>query len=356
MAHAPHQPDALASARAKPGVFLVDDSAVARMMVKRLVDDAGAFEVVGYAANANEAISRLAGAQPDIVLLDIEMPGMDGIEAIPHILRAGNNAPVVILSSQCRAHAEASIRAMAMGASETLLKPSGRESSQQFGEALRATMERIVGDAVRTERDAYVIGDVVERPVCCVAIGASTGGVHALNAFFAALPIEYDMPMLIAQHLPAEFMPFFARQITASSGRNAVVAESGQTLEAGKVFVAPGHAHLAITQGATGAEIDLRGHGGCGPCPSVDPLFASVGQVFGADAIGVMLTGMGRDGAAGAAQMAQAGGALFVQDRCSATIWGMPGAVAQQGIAACIAPPAMLASQIALRARMYGWS
>lgn len=340
----------------KPGVFLVDDSAVARMMVKRVVDEAGVFEVVGHAASADQAIQRVSGVRPDLVLLDIEMPGMSGIDAIPHIMHESGNVPILVLSSHCSENAEASVRAMAMGASDTLLKPTGGQSGARFGCMLRETMLRLLEDAGGPSDDVYQIGATVEHPVRCLAIGASTGGVHALNAFLAALPAEHDMPILIAQHLPADFMPFFARQIEASSGRKTVIAEDGEPLRAGKIYIAPGNFHLAIAGKGSDTRIALQPRGESGPCPSVDPLFASVGACFGTDAVGVMLTGMGRDGAQGAATLVEHGGSVVAQDRGSAVIWGMPGAVVEAGIAHSIAPPAMLAAQIAMRARAFGWN
>jgi two-component system chemotaxis response regulator CheB len=347
-------------------VLVVDDSAVARLVVQRIINETGQFTVAGQAASAQEAFDRLDAIDVGLIILDIEMPGMDGIEAIPHLLRRSSNAPILVVSSHCREDAEASVRAMAMGASDVILKPESRALTERFAKSLKNKMIRLT-DPEMAEKEASV--DIAEpeplrtapkaeegHPVKCLAIGASTGGIHALSTFFSALPCDLAMPILVTQHLPSDFIVYFARQLQLITGREAMPARDGQRVSDGEVLIAPGDAHLTVQEAERHVRIvfsDEKTPGGF--CPSVDPMLSSVARVYGPDAVGVVLTGMGRDGADGARELADAGGELLVQDRESSVIWGMPGAVASQNIANLIAPPAELAGHIADRARKFGW-
>jgi two-component system chemotaxis response regulator CheB len=164
------------------------------------------------------------------------------------------------------------------------------------------------------------------------------------------LPTDFDAPILITQHLPPVFMPFFADQLSALSGRTVRVAKGGATLKRGEILVAPGEAHLGLVRAGKAVKtvlLDQVAMSRC--CPSVDPMFTSVGEVYGDGALGVVMTGMGRDGAIGAAAIADAGGTVIVQDAVSSAVWGMPGTVARAGLASLIAPPAGLAAYAARR-------
>ncbi len=341
-------------------VLVVDDSAVARLVVQRVINETDRLSVAGHASSAEEAMNLLASLSVDLVVLDIEMPGMDGIEAIPHILRATDNAPVLIVSSHCRAGGEAAMRAMAMGASDLIAKPQSRAENENFGLALATKMLRLAeAPAVSRAGSASISAEprrTVERPVRCLALGASTGGIHALTTFLTHLPDEMTMPILITQHLPADFMVYFAEQLRLICGRDARPARDGEPVMPGRVLVAPGHAHLALE--GEGGRAWVRYEKAARPggfCPSVDPMLETMGEVFGADSVGVVLTGMGSDGAAGAASLAAAGGEVLVQDKQSSVIWGMPGAVASRGLADLAAPPADLARHVGARGRAFGW-
>ena len=180
-----------------------------------------------------------------------------------------------------------------------------------------------------------------------VAIGASTGGIHALKLILTELPASFTIPILITQHLPESFMPYFAAQVAVLANRPCVVAEDRMRIRAGHVVVAPGDAHMRVVGTADGAAVRLinkRAASGC--MPSVDPMLESLAEVYGARGLAVVLSGMGRDGSDGAAQVARAGGAVVVQDRESSVVWGMPGAVARSGSAHAILPPAEIAKLI----------
>jgi two-component system chemotaxis response regulator CheB len=187
-------------------------------------------------------------------------------------------------------------------------------------------------------------------PIDVLAVGASTGGIHALGALFHALPERIGVPILVTQHLPIPFMTVFARQLGAVARREAVVACDGMELAPDRILVAPGDAHLTLDPTATGTVVRLtHGRGGSGCMPSVDPMFASVGAIYGAGALGVVLTGMGRDGVEGASRLVACGGSIIAQDEASCAVWGMPRAILEAGLACAVLPPDKIARRIASR-------
>jgi two-component system, chemotaxis family, protein-glutamate methylesterase/glutaminase len=334
-------------------VLIVDDSAVARAALSRMISDAPAFEVVAALDGARRAINWLATGRVDIVLLDIQMPGLDGIAALPELVEASVGARVLIVSTLAGDGARATIQALALGAADTLAKPEMGALGRQFGAILIDKMLRLgkASPAAFAEaREPQLLRSVADTPVACLAIGASTGGLHALAAFFANLPSAFDAPILVTQHLPPVFMSFFADQLSAMSGRAARVAVGGETLKRGEMLVAPGEAHLGLMRSGRSVKtvlLDQVAASRC--CPSVDPMFSGVADVYGDGAVGIVLTGMGRDGEIGAKVIADAGGTIIVQDAVSSAVWGMPGTVARAGLASLIAPPAGLAAYVARR-------
>ncbi|MFW2830294.1 chemotaxis-specific protein-glutamate methyltransferase CheB [Sphingomonas sp. ID0503] len=343
-------------------LLIVDDSLVARTILSRTLAEHGAFEVVATAARADEALRILAEREVDIILLDVQMPGRDGIDALPELLAASTGAHVVMVSAFCDDGASASVRAMTAGAADTLLKPDAGSFGGQFVTALTSRLLRI-GRARResspkSARSALApalqaplsLRAPVEGEVGCLAIGASTGGIHALAAFFAQLPRSLTVPILVTQHLPGSFMPYFAGQLRDMTGREARVAEEGMRVAPGMLIVAPGDAHLVVTEGWGVPRILFdRSPSRSGCMPSVDPMLESVAALYGARGLAVVLSGMGRDGALGALKLAMAGGEVIVQDAESSVVWGMPGATARAGAASLIAPPARLADRVAAR-------
>jgi two-component system, chemotaxis family, protein-glutamate methylesterase/glutaminase len=337
-------------------LMLVDDSMVARAVLSRMIDADGNFEIAGIAGTAEDAIEALGQVMVDIVLLDLEMPGVGGLKAMPKILQAAKGAKVLIVSSLAEEGAEETVAALALGAADTLPKPGTGRFNGRFSEVLLGKL-RELGYA---DRSSIPTGRVIpaprpmpaqsEQPLRLLAIGASTGGIHALGTFFAALPKRIGVPILVTQHLPPAFMTVFARQLSVASGREAVVAEDGTQLLPDRIIVAPGEAHLVVDEvgGKLIARL-LKTKATSGCMPSVDPMLASAGAVLGAGALGVVLTGMGRDGAEGARRLVEAGGAVMAQDEVSSAIWGMPRAVAEAGLACAILPPDKLARRIAAR-------
>ncbi|WP_340315287.1 chemotaxis-specific protein-glutamate methyltransferase CheB [Rhizorhabdus argentea] len=353
-------------------VLLVDDSLVARTVLARLIEARPEFEIAGAAPTADQAIVFLAGHQIDIVVLDVEMPGKDGLTALPEILAASHGARVLIVSSAAEAGASATVRALTLGAADTLLKPTAGnfagEFSHKFIDALlrighaRHLPERLESKA----RDAAPRSNaptpmISLRPakvgkISCLAIGASTGGLHALSAFLRQLPPSFAAPILITQHLPPPFMPYFAAQLRDIAGRPASVAADGIALRPGEMFVAPGEGHIRLAR--QGARIVIRIDTTTAPSrcmPSVDPMFEAMAEIYGAEGVGVVLSGMGRDGTIGAEAMVRSGAEILAQDAATSVVWGMPGSVAQAGLASMVMPPEGLARHVCNRAAASTW-
>ncbi|GAA4814995.1 chemotaxis response regulator protein-glutamate methylesterase [Sphingosinicella ginsenosidimutans] len=343
-------------------LMIVDDSSVARAVISRMVGADPEFEVVAMAGSAIEALDALKTVSVDIVLLDVEMPGGSGLEALPHIIRAGAGARVLVVSSMAEDGAEVAVRALAQGAADTLPKPGANAFSGRFSEVLadkirrigRANREPAAAEAVETR--PLKLRDMPAAPLRCVALGASTGGLHALLEFLRALPEPIGAPILVTQHLPATFMPYFARQLEAASGRIARVAEDGETPQADFILVAPGDSHLCVQRAGALVQVKLeKGKAPSGCLPSVDPMLASVADAYGESGLGIMMSGMGRDGLIGSRRMVERGGAMLAQDQQTASIWGMPRAVAEAGLASAVLPPQQLARRVAMRAEAASW-
>jgi len=342
------------SRRRRMRLMIVDDSMVARAVLSRMIESDPGFEIAGVAASAEEAVHLLDRCRVDAVILDLEMPGEGGLKSIPRIIAAAAGAKVMIVSSLAEDGAEQTVAALALGAADTLPKPGTGRFNGRFSEILLAKL-RALGPAPIPHVDEALARDPRLRampadPIAALGIGASTGGIHALNQLFAKLPAEIGVPILVTQHLPAPFMPVFARQLATVAKREAVVGEDGMRLRPDRIIVAPGDAHLAIEP--EGKHIVVRlchapANSGCRP--SVDPMMATLGSVYGSHALGVVLTGMGRDGVEGAARLVACGGSMIAQDEASSAVWGMPRAVFDAGLASALLSPDKIARRIAAR-------
>jgi len=336
-------------------LMIVDDSVVARAVLSRMIESDPGFEISAVAASAEEAVDLLDRCRVDAVILDLEMPGAGGLKSIPRIIAAAAGAKVMIVSSLAEDGAEQTVAALALGAADTLPKPGTGRFNGRFSEILLAKL-RALGHAplptpakVGEHRDPR-LRPMPSDPIAALAIGASTGGIHALNQLFAKLPVEIGVPILVTQHLPAPFMPVFARQLAVVARREAAVAEDGMWLRPDRIIVAPGDAHLAIEPEGRHVAVRLSHAPAASGCrPSVDPMMASLGAVYGSHALGVMLTGMGRDGVEGAARLVACGGAMIAQDEASSAVWGMPRAVFDAGLASALLSPDKIARRIAAR-------
>jgi two-component system chemotaxis response regulator CheB len=317
-----------------------------------MLEEHPSFVVAGQVDRAERAIEWLRHNSVDIVLLDIEMPDRDGLAALPDVIAAGRGARIVMVSSSTATGASVTLQALAEGAADAVAKPSVGALGRHFAVDLIGRLLRIGPASHRNDGSDqnFSFRNVATGPVSCVAVGASTGGLHALATFFAALPVAFDAPILVTQHLPAAFMPFFAAQLASMSGRPCSVARDDAAMMRGTIHVAPGEAHLLCeTRGSkfvlrlSSDEVVNRS------LPSVDPMFTSVATTFGGSGVGVILSGMGRDGAEGAARLAAVAADVLVQDAASSVIWGMPGAAVRAGLASLCGPADVLARHIARR-------
>ncbi len=335
-------------------VMLVDDSLVVRSILERIIDQTEGLSVCASIASAQDALAFLACEPVDVVVLDIEMPGMNGITALPLILERAEKARVLILSSNCIEGGPAAIEALALGASDTLAKPGRGSFSGRFAEVLTDRIrslgqlpphrQTLVRPAARPVAAPAAVAIDTDQPLECIAVAASTGGIPAFTSFLTHLDPRITAPILLTQHLPDAFMEFYARQIATMTARKVVVAEAGMVVEKNHIYLAPGDAHLIVVASGRRREIALDRRpvpNGC--CPSADPMFDSLAEVYGARSAAVVLSGMGRDGADGAARLKAAGGTIFAQAPESCVIWGMPGAVAKAGIAAATLNPDAIA-------------
>ncbi|WP_425230137.1 chemotaxis protein CheB [Sphingomonas sp.] len=330
-------------------VLIVEDSAVARAVIAQAVDGSNRYLVVGAVASVAAALAFLAKNTVEFILLDINLPGVDGITALPDLLTAGGAARILIVSSAAADGAAQTVQALALGAADTLAKPAASSLASRFGAALIDKLDRLGEPAAACMPSPPPAAQMLAGPCDVVAIGASTGGIHALSRLLRELPSGFRTPVLVCQHLPATFMPYFAAQLALIAGRPCEVASDHLRIRPGRLIVAPGDAHLTVARLSDGgACVRLsRVPSVTGCMPSVDVMLAGIAAVYGARATAAVLSGMGRDGAEGARTLAEAGGTVLVQDEASSVIWGMPGAVAAQGIALAALTPEAIGRSLA---------
>ena len=341
-------------------VMIVDDSLIVRTAFTRMIDQEPDMMIAASASTAESALTQLAKTDVDVILLDLEMPGMGGLEALPRILETGRGAQVLVVSALTEAGARATLSALAMGAADTLLKPrpGGFDDlyrNRLLGRVRALKRSRSVEQPAAAQQPAPTPRRAGKRPHV-VAIGASTGGIHALNLFLSRIPANFTLPILITQHLPNDFMPVFARQMANAAGREAVLAGDGTILERGRIIIAPGHGHMivrAVGSRYITAIASQPVKSGC--TPSVDPMFESLAEAFDGHVAGVLLSGMGRDGTDGAHAILRAGGTILAQDAESSAVWGMPRAMAESGLASAVQPPQDLADHVITHAGPGAW-
>jgi two-component system chemotaxis response regulator CheB len=246
------------------------------------------------------------------------------------------------------------VKALALGAADTLQKPAtggfDREYKDKLLAKIRALGRRPLRRSVATDPPVNkpVLRSASRERAGIVAIGASTGGIHSIGQLFGALPKGLGIPILITQHLPVSFIPAFAQQLRELTGREVFAATEGMGLVPDGILIAPGDAHLTVMRKPSGVVAKLERRPAPSGCmPSVDPMFASIAEVFGGGALGVVLTGMGRDGTLGAEELAEAGGTILVQNEATSAVWGMPGSIARAGLASAILHPLDIAGRIA---------
>lgn len=334
-------------------VMVIDDSLTVRTVFSRMIDRESDLAVVAQAGTAEQALMVLRSTKVDVVLLDLEMPGMGGLEALPQILKTGGGAQVLVVSSLTADGAEATLSALQMGAADTMLKPRPGGFNEDYRGNLLGKIRALGGKAPPAAAPAADSRSPVSALRCApkrprvVAIGASTGGIHALNLFLRRLPASFDLPILITQHLPESFIPVFARQMETAAGREAVLADEGVKITARRIVIAPGNGHMIVRRNGSDFVTGLAHHPVKSGCrPSVDPMFETLAEAYEGQVAAVLLSGMGRDGTDGAERVAAAGGGIYAQDEATCAVWGMPRAVAERGIACAVCPPEELADRV----------
>ena len=339
-------------------VLIVDDSVVARALMSRMIATSPGFVVVDAVGSVAAALHSLAHDRVDLIVLDVEMPGIDGLTALPDLIAKAQGARIVVVSSMCGDGAVATIQALALGAADTVAKPGMGERTSRFESELIEKLERL-RPATPVPSRAGPAGQwrapvIPQRGYDIVAIGASTGGIHALSKLAGALTADFTLPILVTQHLPPSFMRYFAAQLAVLAKRPCDVATDRMRILPGRIIIAPGDSHMrCVAIGGGNAAIRLTSEPASSGCmPSVDPMLDAVAEVYGDRALAIVLSGMGRDGAEGARIIHGRGGSVIVQDEESSVVWGMPGAVAATGVASAMMSPGAIGQFIASHRRM----
>jgi two-component system chemotaxis response regulator CheB len=321
-------------------VLVVDDSVFMRRMISDMIDRFPGFHVAGVAADGEEALRRIEELDPDVVTLDIEMPRLDGFGVLERVM-SSRPRPVVVFSAYTDTGSAAALRALDLGAVDFVAKPSGPISFDlgrvevRLYEALRAAVVADVG-ALTAERavEAEPIAAPKIGGEAAVAIAASTGGPRALSHVLRALPANLGAAVLIVQHMPPGFTSTLAARLSGVASLPVLEASGGETVVPDTVWIAPGDFHMRVRRidGEVKITLDQR-ESMWGTRPAADALFPSVAEAFGGCSVGVVLTGMGRDGANGLAAIRASGGRTIAQDRATSVVYGMPGRAVEQGAA-----------------------
>ena len=342
-------------------VMVVDDSVVVRRALTQAIESEPGAKVVATAANGRLALARLETLEVDVILLDIEMPELDGIETLRAIRQKWPTKPVVMCSTMTERGGAVTLDALAAGATDYVTKPSGHasfsEAITQLGRELGRKIRAVVRRSSRQSITGLVpssLAPVVTRAAVhavegpqVLAIGSSTGGPNALLEVWRTLPRAFPVPIVIVQHMPPIFTRLLAERMTALGGIPVREGVDGEPLLPGEARIAPGGRHMEIVGTADAPTVHLNDDEPENSCrPAADPLFRSVARVFGARSLGIVLTGMGQDALIGSRAIVEAGGSIVVQDEATSVVWGMPGYVARAGLAREVVPLSEIGSSI----------
>lgn len=346
------------SSKGPASVVIVDDSALIRALLTEILESDPRLNVVAAAKDAYEARELIKTHNPDVVTLDVEMPKMNGIVFLKNLMRL-RPLPVVMISTLTHEGATTTLQALELGAVDFIGKPKAEGSGglEEFKDIICEKVYSAARSKVRTANEGPSAADIGSRlekkvagkkhkPGVIVAIGASTGGTEAIKEVVSALPANCP-PVVVVQHIPESFSASYAQRVNGCSKVNVYEAEDGQRIESGSVYIAPGHSHLKVERGATGPVCRLyQSEHVNRHRPSVEVLFDSVNEFYGKKATGVILTGMGNDGAEALLRMRQAGCATIGQDENTSVVWGMPGAAVKIDAVDKVVPLEKVASAI----------
>lgn len=382
-------------------VMVVDDSVVIRGLIGRWIGEEPEMQLVGSHRNGRLAVEDVAKSKPDVIILDIEMPDMDGLTALPLLLKGSPGSRIIMASTLTRRNAEISLRALSLGATDYVPKPEsnsevttskpfrtelidkikaigGQRDSMSSAGAFRASRmsapasgRGVAGSPVLKSRRSlaenpnrtpatpapapagttsggYQLRKFGSARPRALLIGSSTGGPQALEKLLQEIgPQMRSVPILITQHMPVTFTAILADHLGRASGMPSAEAKDGEVVKDGHIYVAPGGKHMELVKQAGQAIVKLTDGPPVNFCkPAVDPFFETAAKVYGAASLGLVLTGMGHDGAAGARHLVDAGGSVIAQDEATSVVWGMPGAAAQAGVCAAIMPLPQIGSKV----------
>jgi two-component system, chemotaxis family, protein-glutamate methylesterase/glutaminase len=358
-------------------VMIVDDSAVVRGLVTRWIEQENDMILSGFATDGAKGIERIKEAQPDVLILDIEMPNMGGLEALPKLLAAKPGLKVLMASTLTTQGANITLRALELGAADFIPKPDSSRigGAEGFRVELVTKIRALCGrtrmwpipphqgpqgepqSTAKPQSPAHLsplaqsaplssvrpkasgLGGFNPRRIEALFIGASTGGPPALRQFLLGLGPDWTLPIFIVQHMPASFTAILAEHLDKALSFKVAEAKDGDIAHPKHVYIAPGDFHMSVTKQGESVCLRLDQSPAVNWCrPAVDPLFASAAEVYGNRALGVVLTGMGHDGRDGAIKLVHTGAHIIAQDEASSVVWGMPGAVAEAGLCDIIRP------------------
>jgi two-component system chemotaxis response regulator CheB len=351
-------------------VLIADDAVVVRRMLGDILSSDPALEVAGAAANGRIALARIPQVNPDVVVLDVEMPEMDGLETLKRLRQTYPFLPVIMFSTLTQRGAAATLDALSLGANDYVTKPANVGSACQAIEQIRTELipkikmfcakaagleftavARCVRPTTPGSKGLAAPFRRAER-VEVVAIGVSTGGPNALSELVPQFPADFSVPIVIVQHMPPVFTRLLAERLGARAHIKVEEGAPGQAVQAGHAFLAPGNYHMIVQREQRSVRIQTNQWPPENSCrPAVDVLFRSVAETFGAGALGVVMTGMGQDGLRGSERIREEGGQVLAQDERTSVVWGMPGFVANAGLADKVLPLQELGSEIIRRVR-----
>jgi two-component system chemotaxis response regulator CheB len=338
-------------------VMVVDDSVVVRILVAEAIRGEKGLELAGTAANGRIALEKLDEIKPDVIVLDVEMPELDGLATLVEVRKRDRKVPIVMFSTLTSTGAAATVEALTRGASDYVQKPSARDRDHSIQVMREELVPKLLalGERMQVRPNALPLP---HRPLTRLAgakvdvlvLGVSTGGPNALADLLPGLPADLPVPVLIVQHMPPVFTEMLAKRLNALTPLNVAEAQGGELLRAGDIWIAPGGKHLSVRHEGADVALWTNDEPPVNSCrPAVDVLFTAASEIYGAHVLAVVMTGMGQDGFRGCKDIRAKGGQILAQDQATSVVWGMPRFIAENGLADAVLPLEDLAGEISRR-------